>query len=238
MITAVRLLPIETQEEAVRDIGVSEVWSREEFQRAVRPLFPPLLRLCRTLADSPEAAEDLLQNALVKAFQHRSSYRAEAPLLGWLYGIVRNEHMDQVRHTARRRGLVRDALERFGTLFEDWFGNENGPNPLPNPERSLEMMRDTESVLATVRALPEPYRSVVWLCDIEELSYQEVSEALSLPLGTVKSRHARGHARLRVALGALAAVEQRSGAGAKALTPDSGMRAKSSASTSTNAGES
>ena len=61
-------------------------------------------------------------------------------------------------------------------------------------------MRDTESVLAGVRALPEPYRTVVWLCDIEELSYQEVSEALSLPLGTVKSRHARGHARLRTAM--------------------------------------
>jgi len=204
MISAVRLLPVETQEEAVRELGsVTEAWSREDFARAVRPLFPPLLRLCRTLADSPEAAEDLLQNALVKAFQHRASYRAEAPLLGWLYGIVRNEHMDTVRHTARRRGLVRNALERFGTLFEDWFGSENGPSLLPNPERSLEMMRDTESVLAGVRALPEPYRTVVWLCDIEELSYQEVSETLSLPLGTVKSRHARGHARLRAAMCAL-----------------------------------
>jgi len=201
MISAVRLLPVETREEAVRELGTaSETWCREDFARAVRPLFPPLLRLCRTLSDTPEAAEDLLQNALVKAYQHRASYRAEAPLLGWLYGIVRNEHMDIVRHTARRRGLVRDALDRFGTLFEDWFSSETGPNSLPNPERSLELMRDTESVLAGVRALPEPYRTVVWLCDIEELSYQEVSETLSLPLGTVKSRHARGHARLRTAM--------------------------------------
>jgi len=197
MISAVRLLPVETQE-AVRELDTeSRVWSREEFSRAVRPLFPALLRLCRTLADTPESGEDLFQNALVKAYQHRDSYRAEAPLLGWLYGIVRNEHMDMVRHTARRRSLVRDALERFGTLFEDWFGDANGPSPNPNPERSLELLRDTESVLACVRALPEPYRTVVWLCDIEELSYQEVSEALSLPIGTVKSRHARGHARLR-----------------------------------------
>ncbi len=222
MIDAVRLLPIETRDESVRELVVSEAWSREEFQRAVRPLFPPLLRLCRTLADSPEAAEDLLQNALVKAFQHRASYRAEAPLLGWLYGIVRNEHLDSVRHTARRRGLVRDALERFGPLFEDWFGGENRPSPAPNPERSLELMRDTEAVLGCVRALPEPYRSVVWLCDIEELSYQEVSAALSLPLGTVKSRHARGHVRLRTALSALASVEERefcNGSGTRVATP-------------------
>ena len=97
---------------------------------------------------------------------------------------------------------------RFGTLFEDWFGSESGPSSLPNPERSLELMRDTESVLAGVRSLPEPYRTVVWLCDIEELSYQEVSEALALPLGTVKSRHARGHARLRTAMSALAEASQ------------------------------
>jgi RNA polymerase sigma-70 factor (ECF subfamily) len=199
MISAVRLLPVESQEAVaeLRSAVTAETWSREDFARAVRPLFPPLLRLCRTLADTPEAAEDLLQNALVKAYQHRASYRSEAPLLGWLYGIVRNEHTDSVRHTARRRSLVRDALERFGTLFEDWCSDPGSASGAPNPERSLELLRSTESVLACVRALPEPYRTVVWLCDIEELSYQDVSEALSLPLGTVKSRHARGHARLR-----------------------------------------
>jgi RNA polymerase sigma-70 factor (ECF subfamily) len=198
MITAVRTLPVETQTEELGQVAAA--WSREEFARAVRPLFPPLLRLCRTLADSPEQAEDLLQNALVKAYQHRAGYRAEAPLLGWLYGIVRNEHMDMVRHTARRRGLIRDAVERFGTVFEDWFGAQNGRDPAADPERSLDSMRGTEEVLAAMRALPDPYRAVIWLFDVEELSYQEVSEALSLPLGTVKSRHARGRSRLRALL--------------------------------------
>jgi len=200
MISAVRTLPVQSENTAAQDCAVASAWSREEFARAVRPLFPPLLRLCRTLADSPEQAEDLLQNALVKAYQHRAGYRAEAPLLGWLYGIVRNEHMDMIRHTARRRGLVRDAVERFGTMFEDWFGSPTGRDPGPDPERSLDAKRDTEEVLTAMRALPEAYRAVVWLCDIEELSYQEVSEALSLPLGTVKSRHARGRARLRSSL--------------------------------------
>jgi RNA polymerase sigma-70 factor (ECF subfamily) len=200
MITAVRTLPVETENTTAQTVAAVGTWSREEFARAVRPLFPALLRLCRTLADSPEQAEDLLQNALVKAYQHRAGYRAEAPLLGWLYGIVRNEHMDHVRHTARRRGLIRDAVDRFGAMFEDWFGSPNGSDRAADPERALDARRDTAEVFNAMRELPEVYRSVVWLCDIEELSYQEVSDALSLPLGTVKSRHARGRARLRSAL--------------------------------------
>ncbi len=201
MLSAVRFLPVETRNAAAtleeQRVGV---WSREDFALAVRPLFPPLLRLCRTLADDQQAAEDLLQNALVKAYQHRASYRAEAPLLGWLYGIVRNEHMDMVRHTARRRSLVRSALDRFGTLFEEWF--VQGDAAIATPENSLELLRDVESALGFLRDLPEAYRTVVWLCDVEDLSYQAVSEALSLPLGTVKSRHARGHAKLRALLNA------------------------------------
>lgn len=196
MLSAVRLLPIETQDAARSAEKCAEVvWSREDFAKAVRPLFPPLLRLCRTLADNQEAAEDLLQNALVKAYQHRASYRAEAPLLGWLCGIVRNEHTDIVRQTARRRGLVRSALERFGTLFDDWFSQAG--DLTDTPEHALALLRDTEAALGFLRMLPEPYRTVVWLCDVEDLSYQTVSETLSLPLGTVKSRHARGHAKLR-----------------------------------------
>lgn len=200
MISAVRTLPVGSQETSELSAVAAATWSREEFERAVRPLFPALLRLCRALADTPEQAEDLLQNALVKAYQHRSSYRAEAPLLGWLYGIVRNEHMDTVRHTARRRSLVRDAVERFGTMFEDWFGTPDGRDPGLDPERSLDAMRDTERLFAALRALPDPYRVVVWMCDVEELPYQEVSQSLSLPLGTVKSRHARGRVRLRALL--------------------------------------
>ncbi len=157
------------------------------------PLTAPLFRLCLALCHSREEAEDLLQNALVKAFVHRESYRGDAPFLSWLYGIVRNERAELARTAARRRGLVRDAIDRFGLLFDDLTSSVD-----ISPEASVIHAQDADELLALMRELPEAYREVVWMCDVEELSHELVAHALSIPIGTVKSRHARGRARLRV----------------------------------------
>jgi RNA polymerase sigma-70 factor (ECF subfamily) len=184
---------------AVRDEGVTappQTWDRDDFQRAIEPLLPQLFRLCRALSDDAASAEDLMQGALVKAFLHRASYRGSSPLLGWLYGIVRNEQSEVVRTTARRRNLVRVALERFGELWGDFSAD----GVSGDPESWLLSGESSEHLLAAVRALPETFRSVVWMCDVEEMGHEEVSQVLSVPLGTVKSRHARGRARLRALL--------------------------------------
>jgi RNA polymerase sigma-70 factor (ECF subfamily) len=167
-------------------------WTREAFGKAIAPHIPSLFRLCITLSDSRSEAEDLLQNALVKAYQHRHSFRGDSSLLGWLYGIARHEHAEHVRSHARRRGLVREALDRFGVLFEDWTARDE-----PSPESWLLSGESTEQLLSALRQVSEPYRAVVWMCDVEEMSYEEVAEALAIPLGTVKSRHARGRAQVK-----------------------------------------
>ncbi len=185
------------QEHAARELASDRVApcscsTREEFSRMAAPLTAPLFRLCLALCNSREEAEDLLQNALVKAFVHREAYRGDAPFLSWLYGIVRNERAETVRTAARRRGLIRNAVERFGLLFEDLVASGHA-----SPESTAIQTQDADEILARVRDLPEAYREVVWMCDVEELSYELVAQALSIPLGTVKSRHARGRARLR-----------------------------------------
>lgn len=170
--------------------------TRELFSRRVGPHLPQVFRLCVALSDSHEAAEDLMQSALVRAYVHRESFRGQGSIAGWLCTIARNEHIENVRSTARRRGLVRGAVERFGALFEDWFGEA----PAETPERSLGAAQDGETLLSALRSVPDVYRSVVWLCDVEDMTYPEVSAALSIPVGTVKSRHARGRAKLREVL--------------------------------------
>jgi len=170
-------------------------WTREQFTRDVSPLIPSVFRLCLALADNRAAAEDLLQSSLVRAYAHRDSFRGEGSLTAWLCCIARNEHAEQIRQTARRRGLVRAAIDRFGQLFEDWSSA-----PEAKPDDSLEIAEDSESVLAALAELPETYRSAVWMCDVEEMSYQAASEALGIPIGTVKSRHARGRIKLRAIL--------------------------------------
>lgn len=183
-----------TSDFAVSDAG-QRTWTREHFTRDVTPLIPSVFRLCLALADSRSAAEDLLQSALVRAYAHRESFRGEGSLTAWLCCIARNEHAEQVRQTARRRGLVRGALERFGQLFEDWSSEPEAP-----PDGPLAIAEDSESVLSALRELPEPYRTAVWMCDVEEMSYQAASEALGIPVGTAKSRHARGRTKLRAVL--------------------------------------
>lgn len=170
-------------------------WTREAFGRDVAPHMPGLFRLCLTLSDSTGEAEDLLQNALTKAYQHRHSFRGESSLLGWLYGIARHEHAEHVRSRARRRGLVRQALDKFGEIFEEWSQPDE-----PSPESWLLTGEDSARLLAAVRSISEPYRAVVWMCDIEEMSYDDVARTLNVPVGTVKSRHARGRAQLKTSL--------------------------------------
>jgi len=174
---------------------VQRRWTREHFTRDVSPLIPSVFRLCLALADNRAAAEDLLQSALVRAYAHRDSFRGDGSLTAWLCCIARNEHAEQVRQTARRRGLVRGALARFGQLFEDWAST-----PEAYPDASLSIAEDSEAVLSALRELPEAYRTAVWMCDVEEMSYQAASEALGIPIGTVKSRHARGRNKLRAIL--------------------------------------
>jgi RNA polymerase sigma-70 factor (ECF subfamily) len=178
-------------------------WTREQFTRDISPLIPTVYRLCLALSDNTSAAEDLLQSALVRAYVHRESFRGEGALTAWLCCIARNEHTELVRQTARRRGLVRGAIERFGQLFDDWSAM-----PEAGPELSLSIAEDSENLLAALRELPEQYRSAVWMCDVEEMSYQAASEALGIPIGTVKSRHARGRAKLRANLARRRAQEE------------------------------
>ena len=168
---------------------------REEFEAAVTPLIPRLFRLCVALTGAPDQGEDLLQASLLKAYQRRDSFEGRGSLAAWLAGIIRHEHEEIVRKTARRRSLLDRALQEVYNVFDSISGS-----PTPDPETWLCSHEQTGMLLSCVHELPEPYRTIVWLCDIEELSYEEVAEMVNIPVGTVKSRHARGRQRLRRSL--------------------------------------
>ncbi|MFM2420359.1 MAG: hypothetical protein RL385_5082 [Pseudomonadota bacterium] len=199
MLVGARTMTIERADAAIEasDEGVlSGGLTREQFSRRVAPFLPQVFRFCLALAGTREAAEDLLQNALVRAFTHRDAFRGEGSMAGWVCSIARNEHLEHVRTAARRRGLMRSAVERFGEVFEDWFSTPAEPSP----QHNAELTEDREVLLDALQGLPHAFRTVVWLCDVEDMAYADVSELLQLPVGTVKSRHARGRERLRKAL--------------------------------------
>lgn len=174
--------------------SLAEPSARRCFEAAVEPLLPRLHRFCLALCRSRQEAEDLLQDSLVRAFLHRDSRDSDS-WLGWLCGIARHQFLEQRRSQARRRSLLDSVLEGASSVLGSLF---SGGIEQPDPEARLCRAEEAERVLACLHALPEKFRLVVLLCDVEDLDYEEVARVLGVPLGTVKSRHSRGRARLGV----------------------------------------
>ena len=160
----------------------------------------------RTTGDREEAA-DALQDALIAAFRRAESYRGDAAVTTWLHRIVVNACLDRIR---RRRTRATVQLP------------EEGPyEPADSRDRVAE--RDTRMVVEeALGQLPVEQRAAIVLVDVEGWSVAETATMLGVPEGTVKSRCARGRARLAVLLGHLrnpdapAPVAPRSGSGEEA----------------------
>jgi len=152
-----------------------------EHQGAVYVFAAALLR------HSADAA-DVAQESLIKAFRKLKTYRFEAPLRTWLLQITRNTCTDRLRSRQARD----EAARRYSRLYQ--------PEPAPDPEARLWAQRDTERVHEALARIDPLFREVVILFDLQELSYKEVAQICGIPLGTVKSRLARGRDALRRAL--------------------------------------
>ncbi len=138
----------------------------------------------RTLAD-PELAADALQEAMISAFRRAGSYRGDAAVTTWLHRIVVNACLDLVRRQRVRatEPLPEDA-DHAGALAE------------PEPPDPAEQLAERTAVLAALRRLPEEQRHALVLVDMEGYSVAEAAQMLGCATGTVKSRCARGRARL------------------------------------------
>jgi RNA polymerase sigma-70 factor (ECF subfamily) len=145
----------------------------------------PLYRMLTRLANDPELARDLSQEAFVKAFNALGSFRTGAAFRPWLFKIANNLFLDHVR--ARRP-------ESLDALLED--GMEAGGEDAAIVRTPLQL--DLETALTQ---LPVTWRQAIVLRHQEDLPYEEIAEILGVPLGTVKTWIFRGRERLRELLG-------------------------------------
>ncbi|MCF1463696.1 sigma-70 family RNA polymerase sigma factor [Agrobacterium vitis] len=136
------------------------------------------LSLVRNNADE---AEDLVNDALVRAYEHQNSFRRGGNIRQWLFSILHNTHVDSLRR--RRSAARRDALA--ADLVDPFIGAEQ--------EHVVRLAQVRRAFLD----LPEEQRQALHLVAIEELSYQEAAEVLDIPMGTLMSRLSRARARLR-----------------------------------------
>lgn len=131
----------------------------------------------------PEEAEDLVQEAFIKAFGALGSYRFEYRFSTWLYKIAANCAIDFLR---KRRidalSLDRPVATADGEIqveLADWTYN---------PEETLHKHRQRVSIAAAIEALPEKYKEVILMRHSQDLSYHEIARQLDVPVGTVKAR--------------------------------------------------
>ena len=158
-----------------------EAFSAEALQ-FLEPLFATAMRLTRNRAD----AEDLVQDTFVKAFRFSGQFKRGTNLRAWLYTILHNTWRNRIRDTSR------DAVEVDSEQVEQAASVVTGSEAFETPERIL--MRSTldADLQTALDDLPDAFRQAVWLRDVEEFTYAEIAEMLSVPIGTVMSRISRG----------------------------------------------
>ena len=139
--------------------------------------------LCLRLSGSPEDAYDLSQEAFIKAWRGLAQYQFGAEFSTWLYRLTRNVCIDHLRQR-KRRPTVPLETEQDG---------ETAALPLPDSAPGPE----ERALQAAMQALPEDQREILILRVVNDLPYERISEILSLPLGTVKSRLARARNQLK-----------------------------------------
>lgn len=157
------------------------------FEAEAMPHADRLFRLAMWFERDRREAEDLVQDTMVQALQSFHRFSPGTNCRAWLVAIL--THVRSNRRRARRR---RDAVEEVDEQIAETVSF------VPAVPQEL----TDEDVLTALRGIPAPYQDIILLCDIEDMTYKEIADALSIPIGTVMSRLHRGRALLRKTLAA------------------------------------
>jgi len=158
------------------------------FEDLAMPQFASLYRFACWLTQDRTAAEDLVQEAFMKAIRGFPSFQQGTNFRAWIYRILRNTFLTS--QTGLRAHVSLDS-------------DEDGPiepSTDETPESRLMAQLEGEKIQAALQQLPVNFREIILLCDLEEMSYQEISLAIGIPIGTVMSRLSRARKAMRILL--------------------------------------
>jgi RNA polymerase sigma-70 factor, ECF subfamily len=162
--------------------------SAATFEELAMPLFDQLFNFARWLTQDTSEAEDLVQETYTKALRGFSSFQPGTNFRAWMYRILRNSFLNS------RTGL------QSTVAFDEEDPEASPPREGPTPESRLIEQADRAMVRQALEDLPVHFREILLLCEVEEMSYQEIAETLSIPTGTVMSRLSRARKALRILL--------------------------------------
>jgi len=169
---------------------LSDPLAERRFREIVPPLLDDAYSLAKWLSQSPTDAEDIVQDAALRALQALSTVSVDRPK-PWFLAIVRNAAMTFI---ARNRPKT---LAYAGDMADlDALDLRERDDAAPDPEQALIGTEDGERLRGAIAALPSPFLETLVMRDLNGLSYREIAEATEAPVGTVMSRLARARAML------------------------------------------
>ena len=159
----------------------------EACEALVRQYQERVFALISRMTGDPDRVEDIAQEVFLKAFRSLKSFRGGSRFYTWLYRITVNTVLNTMRSQGRRQETSLDALEGF----------EVQANADMEPAEVTARLELARRVREAIDQLEEPYRVIVYLRELEDLSYEEIAEVVELPVGTVKSRLFRARQHLK-----------------------------------------
>ena len=177
---------------------ISRLRARElaAFEELVAQFERPVYALCFRLLGDAEEARDAAQETFLKVYRGLGSFRGEAGLKTWIYRIAINQAMNQQRWWRRRHREETISLDLTRGSSDRTIGDLL-PGRGASPEAQAISSERERSIMRALGEIKQEYRIALILREIEELSYEEIADTLSISIGTVKSRIARGREELR-----------------------------------------
>ncbi len=184
-----------TDEELIAKFQSGDLYA---FDVLVRRYKNQLMNFVYRFVGNREEAEDIVQDTFVRLYRNRHSYRRVARFSTWIYTIAGNLAKTELRKRKGRRLL---AISQMGCEDKEYEIEDSALDP----EREVDSTMKGAIIQREIDNLPPKFREVIILRDVQELSYEEISEIIKAPLGTVKSRVNRARLRLQKRLEEIAA---------------------------------
>jgi RNA polymerase sigma-70 factor (ECF subfamily) len=190
-----------------KPLATSAERDRCEFDELVRRCHRQAYNIAYRMAGNHSDAEDLVQEAFVRAYRFFDRYNRQMPFENWLYRIISNVFIDEIRKRPKAR------LQSLDQPLPNCHGEGEVRLEIPDvdgdPEQMMLQMELDEPLQLALNTLPPDFRKAVILADVEGLSYEDISEVMGCSLGTVRSRLHRGRKIMRNRLQSCYALARR-----------------------------
>lgn len=172
-----------------------ELKKQEDFNDEIIPHLDALYNFGLRLTADPNDAEDLVQDTIVKAYRFFSSYEKGTNAKAWLFRILKNSYINNYRKKSKKPAEV--DYDEVASFYESIRAERTETSDLED-----KMFRDLidDDLSKALNSIPEDFRTVVLLCDVEDFTYEEIANMLDVPIGTIRSRLHRGRNLLKAQL--------------------------------------